>query len=229
MTEALELTPAERRREKVKETILLAAERVFASEGETALSIRRLAEEIDYSPAAIYKYFSSKEDLIDELKEQFFTTLQKRIVQTLEESGDAPYEACFVKCLGVYIETAMERPHHYAAAFATVNLACCVDEETRDWHAFAQTRKGVAFMFLVERVKEGQALGVFDRGFDPYLAAKSVWASCHGLAHLMGHLPAMASTLPESSKMSREEFVRNHAQFIVRGLTLASAGTGGHL
>ena len=50
--------------------ILEAAERVFSVEGEAGLSIRRLAEEIDYSPSAIYKYFGSKDELVDELKEQ---------------------------------------------------------------------------------------------------------------------------------------------------------------
>ena len=65
-------TPAERRRIRVRGAILEAAERVFAVEGEAGLSIRRIADEIDYSPAAIYKYFGSKDELIDELKEAFF-------------------------------------------------------------------------------------------------------------------------------------------------------------
>ena len=54
-----EISPAERRRLRVRGAILDAAEKVFAEEGETGLSIRRIADEIDYSPAAIYKYFSS--------------------------------------------------------------------------------------------------------------------------------------------------------------------------
>ena len=64
-------TPASRRREKVRQTILEAAERVFAEEGYEGLSIRRLAEEIDYSPSAIYKYFASKTELVGCLKEAF--------------------------------------------------------------------------------------------------------------------------------------------------------------
>ena len=68
----LEQTPATRRRNKVREAILAAAERMFAKEGESGLSIRRLAEEIDYSPSAIYKYFGSKEELLEELKDSFF-------------------------------------------------------------------------------------------------------------------------------------------------------------
>ena len=44
---SLDPTPAERRRLKVRGAIIDAAERVFALEGESGLSIRRLAEEID--------------------------------------------------------------------------------------------------------------------------------------------------------------------------------------
>ena len=65
-------SPAERRRHKIRARILSAAEQVFAREGVDGLSIRRLAENIDYSPAAIYKYFKSKDELVDELKETFF-------------------------------------------------------------------------------------------------------------------------------------------------------------
>ena len=76
--DAPEETPADRRRSRVRESIISAAERVFAKEGEEGLSIRRLADEIDYSPSAIYKYFGSKEELIDELKEAFFERLLER-------------------------------------------------------------------------------------------------------------------------------------------------------
>lgn len=221
----LDMSPAERRREKVKDSILSAAERVFSTEGETALSIRRLAEEIDYSPAAIYKYFSSKEDLIDALKEQFYETLQKRIQACLEKNAGEPFAFCFRKCLGVYIETALERPHHYATAFATVNSAECSKGDAKSWDEFASTRKGAAFLFLVDIVRQGQAQGVFREELDPYIAAKSVWASCHGLAHLLGHIPNMVAMLPETTKMSSTDFIAAHADLIFRGLTSPNSST----
>jgi AcrR family transcriptional regulator len=67
-----DLTPAERRRLKVRDAIIGAAEEIFAEEGEAGLSMRRIAERIDYSPAALYKYFDSKEALFQEIREGFF-------------------------------------------------------------------------------------------------------------------------------------------------------------
>ena len=53
-----DLSPAERRRRKVRDAIVSAAEEIFAEEGEAGLSMRRIAERIDYSPAALYKSVS---------------------------------------------------------------------------------------------------------------------------------------------------------------------------
>ena len=49
-----ELTPAERRRRKVRDSIIDAAEAIFAEEGEAGLSMRRIAERIcDNGPLAV--------------------------------------------------------------------------------------------------------------------------------------------------------------------------------
>jgi AcrR family transcriptional regulator len=220
---SLDQTPAERRRQKVRGAIIEAAERVFASEGETGLSIRRLAEEIDYSPSAIYKYFGSKEELIDELKEAFFERLLARVDRI--SCADAPFSQRGRACVTTYIETAMERPHHYAAAFSLVPGG---DSETkappREWETFATSYKGRAFGVLVSMVQEGQALGVFDPDLDPYLSAKSVWAASHGLAQLMTHLPHFPALLPTDEPLSPSAFVAFHADLVFRGLQRAGDG-----
>ena len=212
---SLEATPAERRRLKVRGAIIEAAERVFATEGEAGLSIRRLAEEIDYSPSAIYKYFGSKEELIDELKEVFFERLLSRVGKI--SCADAPFSERGRACVTTYIVTALERPHHYAAAFSNVQGAP-VPVQTKDWEAFSKTYKGRAFGVLVNMVREGQSLGVFDPELDPYLSAKSVWAASHGLAQLMTHLPHFPALLPTDQPVSASAFIAFHADLVFRGL-----------
>jgi AcrR family transcriptional regulator len=212
---SLEPSPAERRRLKVRGAIIEAAERVFAKEGETGLSIRRLAEEIDYSPSAIYKYFGSKEELIDELKEVFFERLLSRVGKI--SCADVPFSERGRACVTTYIVTAMERPHHYAAAFSNAG-GTPVQVQSQDWEAFTQTYKGRAFGVLVNMVREGQSLGVFDSKLDPYLSAKSVWAASHGLAQLMTHLPHFPALLPTDQPVSASAFIAFHADLVFRGL-----------
>ena len=214
----LEQTPARRRRNKVREAILAAAERMFAKEGESGLSIRRLAEEIDYSPSAIYKYFGSKEELLEELKDSFFERLLEQVDRVSAASRDFHDRAR--ACVTTYVSTATARPHHYAAAFSSVptpeELAI---RQHLSWEDFIATSKGQAFKVLVDLVEEGQALGVFDTALDPLKAAKSIWASCHGLALLMIHMPILPDVQPCPTQPDRD-FVAYHADIVMRGLAV---------
>ncbi|MGB2573600.1 MAG: TetR/AcrR family transcriptional regulator, partial [Henriciella sp.] len=79
-------TPAERRKENIRRRILQAADEMLALEGASGLSIRRLAEITDYSPAAIYRYFPSKESLVEELKEAFFARLVDNLSASVDQS-----------------------------------------------------------------------------------------------------------------------------------------------
>ena len=65
----------EREREAVSRAILDAARDLFVSEGYQQVSIRKIAERIEYSPAAIYSYFPSKDDIFFALAEEGFHLL----------------------------------------------------------------------------------------------------------------------------------------------------------
>src|ERR1700704_3103535 len=64
-----------RDREAVRRAILDAARDLFVHEGYQNVSIRKIAERIEYSPAAIYGYFPSKDDIFFALAEEGFRLL----------------------------------------------------------------------------------------------------------------------------------------------------------
>src|SRR5262245_19314809 len=64
-----------RDRETVRRAILDAARELFVAEGFQNVSIRKIAERIEYSPAAIYGYFPSKDDIFFALAEEGFRLL----------------------------------------------------------------------------------------------------------------------------------------------------------
>ena len=68
----------ERDREAVRRAILDAARDLFVTEGYQNVSIRKIAERIEYSPAAIYGYFASKDDIFFALAEEGFRLLGTR-------------------------------------------------------------------------------------------------------------------------------------------------------
>ena len=65
----------ERERETVSRAILDAARELFVTQGYQEVSIRKIAERIEYSPAAIYSYFPSKDDIFFALAEEGFRLL----------------------------------------------------------------------------------------------------------------------------------------------------------
>ena len=201
-------TPAERRRRRVRESILEAAERMIAEDGEGGLSIRRLAEEIDYSPAAIYKYFESKEELVSELKEAFFGRILTH-VDAVQHSSE-PFDHRAHQCLRVYIEEALEKPHQYLGAFSGV-----VDPRDDPDRASNKSR---AFDYLISMVQEGQSLGHFNTSGDAITLAKSVWACCHGAASLLAHLPHFLSGIQGEPEIEQDTFLDLHASIVLRGL-----------
>jgi len=206
-------SPAERRRNKIRARILSAAESVFAREGAEGLSIRRLAENIDYSPAAIYKYFSSKDELVDELKETFFELILENVHLIADRS--APFAERARECLATYIRVAADKPYHYAAAFAGESVSTGpVDNEP----GFEESKKGQAFNVLRNMIAEGVEIGAFRTEIDPSLAAKSVWASMHGLAMMIAHIPTYPALKPGQPAMAREAFIEFHADQVIRGM-----------
>ena len=64
-----------REREAVTRAILDAARDLFVTEGYQHVSMRKIAERIEYSPAAIYSYFQSKDDIFFSLAEEGFRLL----------------------------------------------------------------------------------------------------------------------------------------------------------
>ena len=206
-------SPAERRRNKIRARILTAAERVFAQEGAEGLSIRRLAENIDYSPAAIYKYFSSKDELVDELKETFFELILENVNRIADTS--TPFAERSRDCVATYVRIAAEKPYHYAAAFAGESITeAPVDGEP----GFDLSNKGQAFNVLSGMIAEGVEIGVFRRDIEPTLAAKSVWASMHGLAMMIAHIPSFPALKPDQDTLEQDAFIMFHADQVIRGL-----------
>ncbi|MDJ0920415.1 MAG: TetR/AcrR family transcriptional regulator [Henriciella sp.] len=210
-------SPAERRRHKVRTRILSAAETVLASDGVDGLSIRRLAEKIDYSPSAIYKYFGSKDELVFELKEAFFEKILERIDHIVDKQ--TPFHVRARDCVATYVEIAVDKPHHYAAAFAGQIAETGPSE---DEPGFQDTKKGLAFSVLKKMVQEGIDDGHFRPDLNASLAAKSIWASCHGLAMMRVHAPSFPSLNPNKTTISPEKFTEFHADLVVRGLEFRS-------
>src|SRR5262245_29470536 len=81
----------QRERDQTRQAILIAARELFVTEGYRNVSMRKIAERIEYSPAAIYGYFPSKEDIFFALAEEGFRSLGSRLLTASQGTTD-PFE-----------------------------------------------------------------------------------------------------------------------------------------
>jgi AcrR family transcriptional regulator len=79
--------PAEDAGAPGREALLEAASRLFAEDGVSGVSLRRIAEEAGVTPAMVHYYFGSKEGLYDALLERTFSRVLERVGAVIARGG----------------------------------------------------------------------------------------------------------------------------------------------
>jgi AcrR family transcriptional regulator len=148
----------EREKEAVARAILDAARDLFVAEGYRNVSIRKIAERIEYSPASIYSYFPSKDDIFFALAEEGF-----RILCTPDPAcaGHAdPVQAIRGTFWHVY-EFSKTHPEYFALMFVDRT----VPRISRDWDRFGFVREMRAQIGAV--IQGAVDAGIFPAGTHP--------------------------------------------------------------
>jgi AcrR family transcriptional regulator len=168
----------QRERLELRTKILDAARDMFAKEGYEAVTMRKIAHCIEYSPTAIYFHFRDKDELFRELCAADFTALAQSFGHLLAISD--PVER--LRQVGrAYIEFALTHPNHYRLMFMTPHPAIDLGENAKMIGNPAQD----AYAFLKLVIGECMREGAFRPEFqDVDQVAQMAWASGHGLVSL---------------------------------------------
>lgn len=165
----------EREREEVRTRILDAARDLFASEGVDSVTMRRIAEKIEYSPTAIYFHFRDKEALLAELCDCDFRAfaLGFSVIAQIADPVERLRRAGFA-----YVDFGLKNPSHYRLMFMTPKTA---QSQTITKGDPAED----AYAFLKSIVAEISAKGLLrDDLTDHDLVAQVIWAAIHGVVSL---------------------------------------------
>ncbi|MFD1774583.1 TetR/AcrR family transcriptional regulator [Paenibacillus rhizophilus] len=95
----------ERERDERRQAILDAASHIAAEEGLERLSIRKIAERIEYSPGIIYHYFSGKEAIVEQLLQQHYQQFVSEL--SAASAKETPPELVFSQTMRRFIETTL--------------------------------------------------------------------------------------------------------------------------
>jgi AcrR family transcriptional regulator len=166
-----------REKEDLRQDILDAARDLFVSEGYQAVSMRKIADKIEYSPGTIYLHFRDKDELFNCLLEEAFAKLDAKLGARYQEKSNDPIEM-LRRGLVAYIEFGLEHPAHYQITFMTPALRCGEESERRNavgCESFECLRQGVGA--CIE--------GGFFRVNDVDLVSQVLWAGVHGITSLL--------------------------------------------
>jgi AcrR family transcriptional regulator len=166
------MTVAERRerdRAHRRQAIITAARQMAEAEGWDAVTIRRLADRIEYSQPVLYSHFAGKGGIIDAVAAEGFAELHL-ILRNAREAAGSP-EAALRELAGAYVGFALEHPALYDAMFTLhTELPFGRPEGPRELHAGFAELRGAVTPLAGER--------------DPDTLTEVAWSALHGIATL---------------------------------------------
>lgn len=162
----------EREREAVSRAILDAARDLFVAEGYPNVSIRKIAERIEYSPAAIYSYFPGKDDIFFALAEEGFRLL----ASSVKLDSQAPPVDVLRQALWELFRFSKSQPEYYALMF----LDRSVPRISRDWQRFGFVHEMESR--AAAEVQRAVDEGTFPAGTNPDVAVRVLVAAVMGVS-----------------------------------------------
>src|SRR5687767_13268916 len=164
----------QRERDRVREAILAAARDLFVTEGYRNVSMRKIAERIEYSPAAIYSYFPSKDDIFFALAEEGFRLLAEAGLAAATPVAD-PLERLRRGLLAFY-EFSKSHPEYFELMFVDRSVPS-LSQDFQRFEFFQDTtaRAEADIRSCIER-------GDFAAGLNPAAALHVLWVGMLGAA-----------------------------------------------
>jgi AcrR family transcriptional regulator len=197
-----------REKQELKRQILDAARELFVKHGYESVSMRKIADKIEYSPATIYTYFKDKDEILDCLCEETFLHLhQHKLAAVHEMKGDA-LEA-LKKGMETYIRFGLDHPDHYIVTF----MLKAAPFEKSGSHETRKAKTGQqCFNDMRNIVRRCMEVGRIQNA-DPEETSQALWAGIHGLT-------ALLITHPGFPFVERERLIRRTIEILARGVSL---------
>jgi AcrR family transcriptional regulator len=166
----------EKQKQEIHKQILDASMKLFVEQGFVNVSIRKIADLIEYSPTTVYLYFKDKDEILFELHQigfQKFDAMNDDLVSIrnpllrLQKMGEN------------YLNFGMDNPEYYDLMFVQCSpMVTLSGMECSDW------KNGDAAMGRLRNT----VIDCMEQGFiaetDPGVLSLSIWSMVHGLVSL---------------------------------------------
>ena len=188
-------------REHIRKIIFDAASDIIIEDGFEKLSIRKIADRIEYSPGVIYNYFKDKNEIV----ERIIAENIKRICDSMlslglqEMSPKAALELGLTRFAGIMLEN---RQQYKAIMLSGMNVSLFREDKSET---------GWLSELLIGVLKNGKDSGVFDVRSEEVTAMLLI-------ASVFGLLNTLVQEEIEDEK-TQALLIESHVEILVRGVS----------
>lgn len=186
----------QRQKEEVYDSILSAAWKLVKEDGWQGLSIRKIAEAIEYSIPVIYDHFENKEAILKEFTRQGFRLLNDELVLARGQAKDPVDHLRSVTF--AYWNFAFENQEYYQLMYGMGMPGCETVNEMKELRELTETLKDtVVNLYGDKDISEA----------DSFIKMKSFWSMLHGLVSIQ--MMAQEKEVPDIFDPVLNESVNN--------------------
>lgn len=183
-----------RQKESVRASILESAWQLVEREGWQALSIRKIAEAIEYSVPVIYDHFENKEAILLEFTRQGFTLLNERLLKAKKKfsSPEQQIEAIAY----AYWKFAFSHKEFYQLMYGLGMPTCETVKQISELNVFSE----IILDVLKELIGSSR-----NKKTDVFLKLHTFWSMLHGLISI--NMMGRESNRNELNEMVLRDFI----------------------
>jgi AcrR family transcriptional regulator len=198
----------------LKETLVRAALELIAQKGPAGFTFAEAARWAGVSPAAPYRHFRDREELVADVARRGFDEFEKTLLAAWDAGRPEPFTA-FDRLGKAYLQFAKQEPAYCSAMFeAGIPLDSQPELKNADDRAFAVLRQATEQLVATMPA---------DRRPPVLMMALHIWSLTHGIASLFGRGDAARRPLP----MSAEDLLEAAVLIYLRGLGVPVPGRRG--
>ena len=191
-----------REKEQLRRQILSAARELFVNEGYENVSMRKIADKIEYSPTTIYLYFKDKADLLDSVCKETLLSLLNTL-ELLKRDKSDPVEV-LRKSGKAYVEFGLKYPQDYKLTFVVrpqFQKGLGLQEGSVGERVFDYLRAMVSECIRQERFRQ----------VDVEITGQTLWSAVHGVTLLLIDFPDFPWT-------EKDKLIDTVIQTMIKGL-----------
>jgi AcrR family transcriptional regulator len=163
----------QRQKEEVRGSILRAAWQLVLEEGWQALSIRKIADAIEYSAPVIYSHFENKEAILQEFLQEGFRLLNQDL-QTAKEKAQTPANQ-LEAIAHAYWDFAFNNKEYYQLMYGLGMPTCETVRQVPELAKFSQMLQ-IPIQALINNSPQPE--------MSPLLKFHTFWSMLHGLVSI---------------------------------------------